>query len=132
MTLPDVISHATGLDQAKAEMTAGSILGAIRLSAPRETFEPFERAIPNYQQLILSAGTVIGGGRTGEIVAMVTELRSNAGVLKLAAQLGRVGVSPTQVGQAAQAVVEYVRQHQGPESVRPLLDSLPGFKELVL
>lgn len=131
MTLPDVVAHATGLDPVKAEMAAGSILGAIRLSAPRDSFDPFERAIPNYHQLILSAGTVIGGARTGEIVAMVTELKSNAGVLKLATQLGRAGVSPTQVGQAAQAVVEYVRQHQGPDSVRPLLDALPGFKELV-
>ncbi|MEO8199214.1 MAG: hypothetical protein ABI679_01710 [Gemmatimonadota bacterium] len=131
VTLPDVVAHATGLDRPTAEVAAGSILGALRISAPKEAFTPFERAIPNYQQMILGAGTVIGGGRTGEIIALVSELRSNAGVLKLAAQLGRAGVSPIQVGQAAQALIEYVRQHQGPESVRPLLDALPGFRELV-
>jgi hypothetical protein len=132
VNLAVVVAHATGLDLEKATVAAGSILGAMRISAPKETFEPFARAIPNFQELILSAGTVIGGGRTGEIVAMVSELRTNAGVLKLASQLGRAGVNPEQVGQAAKAVVEFVRQHQGPASVQPLLEALPGFKELVL
>jgi hypothetical protein len=132
LNLAIVVAHATGLDFEKATIAAGSILGAMRLSAPADTFEPFARAIPNVQELILSAGTVIGGARTGEIVALVSELRTNAGVLKLAGQLGRAGVNPEQVGQAAKSLVEFVRQHQGPATVQPLLDALPGFKELVL
>lgn len=131
MTLPECIAQAAGLDQAKAEVAAGSILGAIRLSAPKGTFDPIERAIPNTQQLILGAGTVIGGGRTGEIVALVSELRTNAGVLKLAGQLGRAGLSPNQVGAAAKALVQFVTEREGEESLRPLLDAMPGFAELV-
>ena len=131
MTLIDIVAHAAGLDSSKAEVAVGAILGAVRLSAPKGTFDPIERAIPNAQKLILSAGTVIGGGRTGEIVALVSELRTNAGVLKLAGQLGRAGLSPTQVGQAAKAVMDYVTEREGEESLRPLLDALPGFKELV-
>ena len=131
MTLIELIAQATGLDHAKAEIAAGSILGAIRLSASRDTFAPVERAIPNVQELILSAGTVIGGGRTGEIVAMVSELRTNAGVLKLAGQLGRAGLTPTQVGQAARTIVGYVNEREGEASLKPLLESMPGFMELV-
>lgn len=131
MTLLEVVAGAAGLDHAKAEVTVGAILGAVRLSAPKGTFDPVERAIPNAQQLILGAGTVIGGGRTGEIVALVSELRTNAGVLKLAGQLGRAGVTPPQVGQAAKAIIDYVTEREGKESLRPLLDALPGFRELV-
>ena len=131
MTLVDRIAQATGLDHAKAELAVGGILGAIRLSAPKGTFDPIERAIPNTQQLILGAGTVIGGGRTGEIVALVSELRTNAGVLKLAGQLGRAGITPPQVGQAAKALISYVTEREGQEALKPLLDSMPGFRELV-
>ena len=131
MTLQEAIAQAAGLDSTKAEVAAGAILGAVRLSAPKGTFDPIERAIPNAQQLILAAGTVIGGGRTGEIVALVSELRTNAGVLKLAGPLGRAGVNPTQVGAAAKALVSYVTEREGEESLRPLLDAMPGFAELV-
>jgi hypothetical protein len=131
MTLIEVIAQAAGLDRAKAEVAAGAILGAVRLSAPKGAFDPIERAIPNAQQLILGAGTVIGGGRTGEIVALVSELRTNAGVLKLAGQLGRAGITPPQVGQAAKALIDYVGEREGQDSLRPLLDSMPGFRELV-
>jgi hypothetical protein len=131
VTLVDMIAQATGLDHAKAELAAGGILGAIQLSAPRGTFDPIERAIPNAQQLILGSGTGIGGGRTGEMVALVSELRTNAGVLKLAGQLGRAGISPPQVGQAAKALISYVTEREGQEALKPLLDSMPGFRELV-
>lgn len=131
MTLIDTVARAAGLDQGKAEVATGAILGAIRLSAPTGTFDPIARAIPDVQQLILGAGTVIGGGRTGEIVALVSELRTNAGVLKLTGQLGRAGVTPPQVVQAARAVIEYVNQREGEEALRPLLDAMPGFRELV-
>ena len=132
MTIVDVIAEATGLDHGKAQVTTGAILGAIKLSAPAGTFGPVEQAIPNSQELILSAGTVVGGSRTGEIIAMVSELRTNAGVLKLAGQLGRAGVSPVQVGCAAKALVNYVKAREGEQALRPLLDAMPGFRELVL
>ena len=131
MTLIDAVAQATGLDHTKAEVATGAILGAIRLSAPKGSFAPIERAIPNIQQLILASGTVIGGGRTGEIVALVSELRTNAGVLKLAAQIGRAGVTPVQVGQAARAVIDYVTEREGEDALRPLLEAMPGFRELV-
>ena len=38
---------------------------------------------------------------------------------------------PTQVGQAARALVQYVTEREGEESLKPLLDSMPGFQELV-
>ena len=131
MTLIDIIAQATGLDHPKAELAAGSILSAVQLSAPKGTFAPVERAIPNTQQLILGSSTVIGGGRTGEMVALVSELRTSAGVLKLARQLGRAGISPPQVGQAAKALIQYVTEREGQDALKPLLDSMPGFRELI-
>ena len=131
MTLIDIIAQATGLDHPKAELAAGSILSAVQLSAPKGTFAPLERAIPNAQELILGTSTGIGGGRTGEMVALVSELRTNGGVLKLAGQLGRAGITPPQVGQAAKALVDYVREREGQDALTPVLDSMPGFRELV-
>jgi hypothetical protein len=46
-------------------------------------------------------------------------------------QLGRAGLTPTQVGSAAKALVKYVTEREGEESLRPLLDAMPGFAELV-
>jgi len=131
MTVIDAIAAATGLDHAKSEAAAGAILGAIRLSAPAEAFAPLERALPNARDLILRSGTVMTGGRTGEMTAMITELKSSAGVVKLTGQLGRAGITPEQVAQAARALVRFVRQQEGEDAVRPMLDALPGFRELV-
>jgi hypothetical protein len=131
VTVIDIIAEATGLNHGKAEIAAGAILGAIKLSAPHGTFEPIEKAIPDWKNLILGAGTVIGGGRTGEIIAMVSELKTNAGVLKLAGQLIRAEISPDQTGQAARALMNFVKQQEGEEALRPLLDAMPGFRELV-
>jgi hypothetical protein len=129
--LVDHVAQAAGLARDQAELATGAILGAVRLSAPGATFDPVERAIPDAQRLILGTGTVIGGGRTGEIVSMVSELRTNGGVLRLAGQLGRAGLTPDQVGKAAKAVISYVLAREGEEALRPLLDALPGFHELV-
>jgi hypothetical protein len=130
MTVVDAVSAATGLDHAKAEAAAGAILGAIRLSAG-EAFAPIQRAIPDAQALILRSGPSMSGGRTGEIVAMVSELRSPAGVAKLTAQLARAGITSEQVGQTARALIDFVRKQEGEESVTPLLEGLPGFRDLL-
>ena len=61
----------------------------------------------------------------------MSELRTNGGVLKLAGQLGRAGLTPIQVGAAAKALITYVTEREGEESLRPLLDAMPGFAELV-
>lgn len=131
MTVVDAVSAATGLDHDKAEAAAGAILGAIRLSAPAGAFAPIERAIPDAQGMILRAGPSMTGGRTGEIFALVSELKSSAGVAKLTAQLGRAGFSGDQVAQTARALIEFVKKQEGDEAVTPLLDALPGFRDLV-
>jgi len=131
MTVVDAISAATGLDHDKAESVAGAILGAIRMSCTPQAFEPILKAIPDAQGLILRAGPSMSGGRTGEILALVSELKSEAGVAKLTAQLGRSGVSPEQVGHTAKALIDFVRKQEGEAAVKPLLDALPGFRDLV-
>ena len=131
MSVIDEIAAATGLDHDKAESAAGAILAAIRMSAPGDAFAPVERAIPEAKAMILKAGAGMSGGRTGEMVAMVSELRSPAGVAKLTSQLSRAGLTPAQVGQAARALIDFVRKQAGDDSVKPLLDALPGFRDLV-
>lgn len=131
MTVLDAIAAATGLDHTKAEAAAGAILGAIRMSVPAEVFAPFDRALPEARQMILRSGSVMTGGRTGEISAVITELKSSAGVVKLTGQLGRAGITPAQVAQASRALVEFVRQQEGKDAVQPLLEALPGFRDLI-
>ncbi|HEV8125298.1 MAG TPA: DUF2780 domain-containing protein [Gemmatimonadales bacterium] len=130
MTVVDAISAATGLDHDKAESAAGAILGAIRMSATPEHFAPIDKAIPDVRGLILRAGPSMSGGRTGEILALVSELKSDAGVAKLSAQLGRAGISPEQVAHTAKALIDFVKQQEGEASVTPLLEALPGFRDL--
>lgn len=131
MTVVDSISAATGLDHDKAEAAAGAILAAIRMSSTAEGFAPIEKAIPDARGMIVRAGSVMSGGRTGEMVALVSELKSPAGAAKLTSQLGRSGISPDQVARTARALIDFVRKQEGDASVQPLLDGLPGFKELV-
>jgi len=78
MTAVDAICAATGLDHDKAESAAGVILGAIQMSSTAAAFAPIERAIPDVQRLILGAGPGMSGGRTGEMVALISELRTPA------------------------------------------------------
>jgi hypothetical protein len=130
MTVVDAISAATGLDHDKAESAAGAILGAIQMSSTAAAFAPIERAIPDVQRLILGAGPGMSGGRTGEMVALISELRTPVGVAKLTKQLGRAGISPEQVGHTAKALIDFVRKQEGDDSVTPLLDAMPGFRDL--
>lgn len=131
MTVVDAIGAATGLDHDKAESAAGAILGAIRMSSTPEAFAPIDKAIPDVRGLILRAGPSMSGGRTGEMLALVSELKSSAGVLKLTAQLGHAGISPEQVSHTAKALIAFVRKQEGDDSLKPLLDALPGFRDLV-
>lgn len=131
MSVIDAISAATGLDHDKAESAAGAILGALRMSSTPETFAPIDKAIPDVRGLIMRAGPSMSGGRTGEILALVSELKSSAGVVKLTAQLGRAGISPEQVAHTARALIEFVKKQEGDASVAPLLAALPGFGDLV-
>ncbi|MEP7325545.1 MAG: hypothetical protein ABI836_06330, partial [Gemmatimonadota bacterium] len=102
-----------------------------KMSASAEAFGPIDKAIPDVRGLILRAGPGMSGGRTGEIFAMVSELKSAAGVAKLTAQLGRADISPEQVAHTAKALMEYVREQEGDGAVKPLLDALPGFQDLI-
>lgn len=130
MSVVEVIAKATGLDPAKAEAAAGGLLAAIRMSARPEAFAPIEKAIPNAKELILKSGPGMSGGRTGEMIALVSELKSAAGVAKLTAQLGRAGITPDQVAGAAKALLGFVRQQEGDAALQPLLDASPALQDL--
>lgn len=130
MTVVDAICEATGLDHDKAESAAGAILAAIQMSSTAQVFASIERAIPEVQRLILRAGPGLSGGRTGEMVALVSELRTPAGVAKLTKQLGRAGITPEQTGRTARALIDFIRTESGDEAVKPLLDAMPSFRDL--
>lgn len=130
MSAVEAIATATGLDQAKAEAAAGGLLAALRMSAKPEAFAPIEKAIPDFKELILKSGPGMSGGRTGEMIALISELKTAAGVAKLTAQLGRAGITPDQVAGAAKALLGFVRQQEGDAALEPLLSSSPALQDL--
>ena len=123
------LAASLGIPAATAERVAGTILGAIQVSASRERWTGLAQAFPGAQQFILKSAPPLGG-RTGEMRAFVTELRTEAGAARLAAQLALLGLTPAQVSQAAETFVRVIQDAQGVAAAEQLLAELGGLKHL--
>lgn len=130
MGLIERLEEATGLPSRAVTPAAGSLLGAIRLSLDAKGFEPIARAVPNYTALMSSGGVALGG-RTGEVFALRSELRTTTGAGHLAKELVKHGVPEAQLANFIGGFLGHLQEAAGPEAVGALRESLPGLGTLL-
>ncbi|MEO6068310.1 MAG: hypothetical protein ABJB33_08005 [Gemmatimonadota bacterium] len=129
MTLITRVQEATGLSAETAAKAVGSLLAALRLSLDAKSFEPIAKAVPDYNELMSGSGAVLGG-RTGEIFAVRSELRTAMGAGHLAKELTKHGVPADKLAAFAGAFLGQVQDSAGPEAVGQLREALPGLAAL--
>lgn len=129
MALLARIEEATGLPAETCQRAAGSLIAALRLSLDVKSFEPIAKAVPDFTALMSSAGAALGG-RTGEIFALRSELRTAQGAGHLAQELEKHGVPAAQHADFAGAFLAEVQEAAGPEAVGKLRELLPGLATL--
>ena len=129
MALLDRLHEATGLPAEACGPAAGSLVAALRLSLYVKGFEPIAKAVPDYNTLMSSAGAALGG-RTGEIFALRSELRTASGAGHLAKELVKHGVPAEQHANFVGAFLAEVQEAAGPEAVGKLRELLPGLGTL--
>ncbi len=108
MSLIARIQDETGLLAETVSKAAGSLLGALRLSLDAASFEPIAKAVPDYNALMSGSGAALAG-RTGEIFALRSELRTAVG---------------------AGAFLGHIQDSAGPEAVGKLRETPPGLAAL--
>ena len=129
MTLVSRIQDETGLPAETASKAAGSLLGALRLSLDVASFEPVAKAVPDYNTLMSGSGAALGG-RTGEIFALRSELRTASGAGHLSKELVKHGVPPEKLAAFAGAFLGHIQDYAGAEAVGKLRETLPGLATL--
>lgn len=129
MTLVSRIQDETGLPAETASKAAGSLLGALRLSLDVASFEPVAKAVPDYNTLMSGSGAALGG-RTGEIFALRSELRTASGAGHLSKELVKHGVPPEKLAAFAGAFLGHIQDSAGAEAVGKLRETLPGLAAL--
>ncbi len=129
MTLTERLHEATGLPAGVAAKAAGSLIAALRLSLDSASFAPIAKAVPEYNELMSGSGAALGG-RTGEIFALRSELRTAIGAGHLAKELTKHGVPPEKLATFAGAFLGQVQDAAGPEAVGKLREALPGLATL--
>ena len=130
MALIPAIQEATGLSPESATRAAGSLVAALRLSLDAKSFEPIATAIPGYNDLMSGSGAALGG-RTGEIFALRSELRTAVGAGHLAGELAKHGVPPEKLAAFVGAFLGHIQEGAGPEAVGRLREALPGLATLL-
>gem|GEM_PF-3875802 len=129
MALIPAIQEATGLPADAAARAAGSFLAALRLSLDAASFEPIAKSVPNYNDLMMGSGAALGG-RTGEIFALRSELRTAMGAGHLAKELAKHGLPAEQLPNFVGAFLGHLQEASGPEAVGKLREVLPGLATL--
>ena len=130
MALIPAIQEATGLSADAAARSAGSFLAALRLSLDVKSFEPIAKAVPDYNALMSGSGAALGG-RTGEIFALRSELRTAMGAGHLAKELVKHGVPEAQLAHFVGGFLGHIQESAGPEAVGALRETLPGLGTLL-
>lgn len=129
MALIPAIQEATGLPAETATKAAGSLIAALRLSLDAKSFEPIATAIPDYNELMSGSGAALGG-RTGEIFALRSELRTAMGAGHVSKELAKHGVPAEKLAEFVGAFLGHVQEKAGPEAVGRLREALPGLATL--
>jgi hypothetical protein len=129
VSLVSRIQDETGLSADTASKAAGSLLGALRLSLDLASFEPIAKAVPDYNTLMSGSGAALGG-RTGEIFALRSELRTAVGAGHLSKEMIKHGVPAEKLAAFAGAFLGHIQDSAGPEAVGKLRETLPGLATL--
>jgi len=129
VALIPAIQEATGIPADAAQRAAGSFLAALRLSLDAKSFEPIAKAVPDYNELMSGAGAALGG-RTGEIFALRSELRTAMGAGHVAKELTKHGIPQDQLAAFVGAFLGHLQEAAGPEAVGRLREVLPGLATL--
>jgi hypothetical protein len=129
VALIPAIQEATGLSTETATKAAGSLIAALRLSLDAKSFEPIATAVPNYNDLMSGSGAALGG-RTGEIFAIRSELRTAMGAGHVSSELAKHGVPPEKLPAFVGAFLGHIQEAAGPEAVGRLREALPGLATL--
>jgi hypothetical protein len=129
VALIPAIQEATGLPTETATKAAGSLIAALRLSLDAKSFEPIAAAVPNYNDLMSGSGAALGG-RTGEIFAIRSELRTAMGAGHVSNELAKHGVPPEKLPAFVGAFLGHIQEAAGPEAVGRLREALPGLATL--
>lgn len=130
MSLIKRLEEATGLPTAAVTPAAGSLLAALRLSLDVKSFEPIARAVPDYNALMSGSGAALGG-RTGEIFALRSELRTAVGAGHLAKELVKHGVPEGKLPEFVGGFLGHIQESAGAEAVGALRETLPGLATLL-
>jgi hypothetical protein len=123
------VGQALGVTPHVAERVAGTLLGAIAFSSPPDLAAQLKKAIPDHDRLIDRSAPPLGG-RTGEMRAMVLDLKTDAGAAGLKAQLTVLGLSSGDTVRALDIFTRFLQDSIGIQTVEQMLDALPGLRGL--
>lgn len=129
MSLVAQAAAASGLTPAAAEQALGSIVAALKLSAPPSLLQPIEAAVPELAPLAARSLPAFGG-RTGEIFSAIADLTSEKGARQLEKQLEGAGVSTTARAAVVTSLLAQLRARAGDAPVDALLAAAPMLSRL--
>lgn len=129
MTLVDTLAAAAGLEPAQAGRALGSLVAALKLSAPPALMAPIEAAVPELGPLAAQSLPALGG-RTGELVSIVAELASERGARQLERQLAGAGVEGDRRRALVAGLLAELRERAGAPALDALLAAVPALSHL--
>ena len=124
------LASSTGLTSEQCESATGTLLAALQLSLPAAQYAEVERAIPGAGRLTGRSVSPLSG-RTGEVAAVMAQLRTPEGAERMAEYLTRRGFTVDQVRHATDAFVNHLQGALGNQQVERMLADLPGLKRLM-
>ncbi|MEP9396242.1 hypothetical protein [Mesorhizobium sp. KR2-14] len=134
------VSNQSGLDQARAEMAVGTILSMFEHEAGEERVAGLFAAVPGAEDLAHSYDVMAAaqsGGESGGLLGSITSaigglLGEKAGALVNGiAQLRASGLDADQIKQAGQTLFQKAEQAAGPDTIKQIVDSIPGLKSQI-
>lgn len=129
MSLVAQAAAASGLAPDAAEQALGSIIAALKLSAPPAVLQPIEALVPELAPLAARSLPAFGG-RTGELLSAIADLTSDKGARQLERQLEGAGISAPARAAVVQALLAQLRARAGDAPVDALLAAAPMLSRL--
>ena len=117
MDLVQRLTSETGVDTDIAERALGSIFMTIRLAVNAEQYGQIKAAFPQVEDW-LKKGTDVGGGRTGEMLAILD-------AESLAERLQSAGLAQAQQQAFATVIGSAVREALSPELAAQITSRVP-------
>jgi hypothetical protein len=139
MNAQDIISTVsaqTGLDASRTEMAVGTILSVLEHEAGEDRVAGLFSNVPGAEDLahsydVMAVGQAASqGGLLGSISSAIGGLLGEkAGALVNGlAQLRASGLDAEQIKQAGETLLEQAEQAAGPDTIKQIVDAVPGLK----